>query len=345
MVAKAFIAGLSGPRLTRDERLFLADERPWGFLLFARNCREPHEIEDLIADFRDAVATPHAPALIDQEGGRVQRLGPPTWPAYPPGRVFGNLAADEPEEGERAAFLSARLIAADLHPLGFNVDCLPVLDVARPGMTAAIGDRAYSENPDLVARLGRAAADGLLEGGLLPVVKHMPGHGRATADSHLSLPVVGASQAELEDTDFRPFAALADLPLAMTAHVVYRSIDPAQPATTSEAIVSQVIRNFIGFSGLLVSDDVGMQALSGDFTHRAGAAYDAGVDIVLHCSGVLAEMRAVAERAPELSGEPLRRAEAALKRLKPPAPLDADSAREELLALCRRAGWPPVSQA
>jgi beta-N-acetylhexosaminidase len=345
MAAKAFITGLSGPRLTRDEKLFLADERPWGLILFGRNCRDPHEIEDLIAAFRDAVSAPTAPALIDQEGGRVQRLGPPRWAAYPPGRVFGDLAKDEPEEGERAAFLSARLIAADLHPLGFTVDCLPVLDVAQPGMTAAIGDRAYSGDPKLVARLGRAAAQGLMDGGMVPVVKHMPGHGRATADSHLVLPVVEASGSELEETDFQPFVALADMPIAMSAHVVYRAIDPAQPATTSEIIVSRVIRDFIGFSGLLMSDDVGMQALSGDFTQRAGAAYDAGVDIVLHCSGVLAEMRAVADRAPELAGEPLTRADAALMRLKPPAPLDAESAREELLALCSRADWPPAPQA
>ena len=340
MAAKAFITGLSGPRLTRDERLFLGDERPWGLILFSRNCREPHEIEDLIAGFRDAVAAANAPVLIDQEGGRVQRLNPPHWHAYPPARVFGRLAADEAAEGVRAAYLSARLIAADLGRLGITVDCLPVLDVAHPGMTDAIGDRAYSSDSELVARLGKAAADGLLAGGVLPVMKHLPGHGRATADSHRSLPMIEAPADELESSDFRPFAELSGLPIGMTAHVVLRAYDPAQPATTSETIVGRVIRGLIGFDGLLLSDDIGMQALSGDFTRRASAAYDAGMDIVLHCSGVMAEMRAVAAAAPDLSGRSEARASAALARLEPPGTFDPEAGREELMRLCRRADWP-----
>jgi beta-N-acetylhexosaminidase len=342
MAAKSFITGLGGPRLTRDERLFLGDERPFGLILFARNCREPPEIGDLVAGFRDAVSSRSAPVLIDQEGGRVQRLRPPHWRDYPPARIFGLLAADEPEEGERAAFLAARLIAADLDALGITVDCSPVLDLAFPGATEAIGDRTFSSDPSLVARLGRAVADGLIAGGVLPVVKHMPGHGRATSDSHAVLPRVDTARAELEESDFRPFAELADLPIGMTAHVVYGQIDPAKPATTSEIIVEEVIRGLIGFDGLLLSDDIGMGALSGDFASRASAAYDAGVDVVLHCSGATPEMRAVADAAPELAGRPAERAAAALKRLGKAEPFDGEGAWTELTELCRRADWPPV---
>jgi beta-N-acetylhexosaminidase len=342
MAAKAFITGLGGPRLTRDEQVFLGDERPFGFILFARNCREPAEIEDLVAGFRDAVRTPSAPVLIDQEGGRVQRLRPPHWRDYPPARVFGRLAADEPREGERAAFLAARLIAADLAALGITVDCSPVLDLAFPGATEAIGDRAFSGDPALATRLGRAVADGLLAGGVLPIIKHMPGHGRATSDSHAGLPVVETPGTELEERDFRPFADLAGLPIGMTAHVVYRQIDPAKPATTSEIIIAEVIRGLIGFNGLLLTDDIGMSALSGDFADRARAAYDAGVDVVLHCSGALPEMRAVASAAPELGGWPAKRAAAALKRLRMPEPFDREGAWTELTEFCRRADWPPV---
>jgi len=341
MAAKAFITGLGGPRLTRDERLFLGDERPFGLILFARNCREPPEIEDLVAGFRDAVSRPEAPVLIDQEGGRVQRLRPPLWRDYPPARVYGRLGEDEPEEGARAAFLAARLIAAELEPLGVTVNCSPVLDLARPGATEAIGDRAFSADPELVARLGRAVADGLLAGGVLPLMKHMPGHGRAPSDSHATLPRVDTPRAVLEESDFRPFDGLADLPVGMTAHVVYTSIDPVKPATTSEIIVNDVIRGVIGFQGLLLTDDIGMNALSGDFARRAAAAYDAGVDVVLHCSGALPEMRAVAGVAPEVSGRVAERAAAALQRLEAPQSFDADAAWKELTELCRRADWPP----
>jgi beta-N-acetylhexosaminidase len=342
MAAKAFITGLGGPRLARDERLFVGDERPFGLILFARNCREAPEIEDLVAGFRDAVSDASAPVLIDQEGGRVQRLRPPSWRSFPPGQVFGLLARDEPEEGGRAAFLAARLIAADLAALGINVDCSPVLDLAHPGMTEAIGDRALSDEPELVSLLGRAVANGLLAGGVLPVLKHLPGHGRATSDSHAVLPKVDTPGSELEETDFRPFADLADLPIGMTAHVVFTKIDPAKPATTSEIIVQDVIRGLIGFDGLLLSDDIGMGALSGDFGGRAKAAYDAGVDVVLHCSGAMPEMRSVAEAAAELTGRPQERAAVALKRLKAPEPFDSDGAWTELTELCRRADWPPV---
>jgi beta-N-acetylhexosaminidase len=342
MPAKAFITGLAGPRLTRDERLLLGDERPFGLILFARNCREPPEIEDLASGFRDAVSDPSALVLIDQEGGRVQRLRPPHWRDYPPGHVYGLLARNEPEEGERAAFLASRLIAADLAALGITVDCSPILDLAHPGMTEAIGDRALSGDPATVSRLGRAVADGLLAGGVLPVIKHMPGHGRATSDSHAVLPKVDTSRAELEETDFRPFADLADLPIGMTAHVVYAKIDPAKPATTSEIIVQEVIRGLIGFDGLLLSDDIGMGALSGDFSGRAKAAYDAGVDVVLHCSGVMPEMRAVADMAPELAARAGERAAAAIKRRGKAGPFDGEGAWMELMELCRRADWPPV---
>lgn len=339
--AKAFITGCAGARLSREEIHFLRDERPLGLILFKRNCRESAEISDLVAAFRDAVGNPLALVLIDQEGGRIQRLEPPIWPQYPAAGIFGALAQDEVEEGERAAYLAARLIAADLTALGISVDCLPVLDLAVTGSHAVIGERAYGQTPNLVARLGRAAANGLLEGGVLPVIKHIPGHGRAEADSHLELPVVTTPALELEKQDFAPFAALSDLPLAMTAHVVYRAIDPAHPATLSAIIIDKVIRGHIGFEGLLMSDDLSMGALSGDMALRTKAALGAGCDVGLHCNGDFGEMNVVAGNTPELAGLARERAISALAALHPPKPFDAGEGREELLALTTRAGWPP----
>ncbi len=328
-MAKAFITGCAGPRLTRDERLFLRDALPWGLILFARNIREPSEISDLIASFRDAVGMADAPVLIDQEGGRVQRLGPPRWPSYPPARELGAIAERDIEAGVRAAWLGGRLIAADLEPLGITVDCLPVLDVPAASGHPVIGDRAYSDSPELVAVVGRAAADGLLAGGVLPVVKHIPGHGRADADSHLALPVVDTGPDQLERIDFRPFHDLRDLPLAMTAHVVYRRLDPDHPATTSRRIIEEVIRGAIGFQGLLMSDDLSMQALSGSLERRTREAIEAGCDVVLHCNGDFAEMRAVEAATPELLGEAAGRATAALAARHAPAAFDAVAGREE----------------
>jgi beta-N-acetylhexosaminidase len=340
---KAFISGCAGRRLTKDEVTFFAEEEPWGLILFQRNCRTRDQISELVAEFRDAVGRPDAPVLIDQEGGRVQRLGPPGWRSFPPGRVLGRLAESDIETGRRAAWLHARLIAADLLELGITVDCLPVLDVIAPNSDKVIGDRAFGDDPQLVADLGRSICDGLLDGGVLPVVKHIPGHGRANADSHKTLPVVDASLKELVDIDFAPFAALADMPVAMTSHVVYSAVDPDRPATTSQTVIRDIIRGRIGFDGLLMSDDVSMGALSGDYSARAHSTYAAGCDLVLHCNGRIEEMRTIALVAPPLAGSPGERAVRALSRRQQPKPFDRDAGREELLALAARAGWTRVS--
>jgi beta-N-acetylhexosaminidase len=338
MVARAFITGTSGLILTAQEREFLRDERPWGFILFKRNVDTPLQVARLVQDFRETVGDADAPVLIDQEGGRVQRLSSPHWPVYPPGAVFGALYDRDRAAGLKAARLSAQLIANDLADLGITVDCLPLADVPAPGADAVIGDRAYGTEPDKVVAIARAVTEGLELGGVLPVLKHIPGHGRATADTHLKLPVVDASKSDLEAVDFAAFKALADLPMAMTAHVVFSAIDATQPATTSATIIEQVIRGGIGFQGLLMSDDVSMNALTGSIAERTRAIVSAGCDMVLHCNGELAEMRQVAAEAPVLSGEALKRAQRALAARKPPQPLDREAARAELDALTGAVG-------
>jgi beta-N-acetylhexosaminidase len=262
MNRRAFIAGVSGPELSPAEREFIRAERPWGFILFKRNIETPAQVITLVQELRKTIGDPAVPVLVDQEGGRVQRLGPPHWPVYPAGAVFGVLYDIDPALGLAAARLSARLIAADLWELGITVDCLPLADVPVPGADAVIGNRAYGTRADKVAAIGRAVTEGLEQGGILPVLKHIPGHGRATADTHFRLPVVDTPKGELERTDFAAFRPLADLPMAMTAHVVFSALDPAHPATTSATIVKQVIRGVIGFQGLLMSDDVSMNALA-----------------------------------------------------------------------------------
>jgi beta-N-acetylhexosaminidase len=338
MNTRAFITGVSGTELNDAERDFIRSQRPWGFILFKRNIETPAQVANLVQALRNVLGQTDAPVLIDQEGGRVQRLGPPNWPLYPAGAVFGRLYDIEPGLGLRAAQLSARLIAADLGNLGVSVDCLPLADVPVAGADAVIGDRSYGTEPDKVAAIARAVTDGLEQGGILPVLKHIPGHGRATADTHLTLPVVDTPKAELERTDFAPFRALADLPMAMTAHVVFSTLDPAQPATTSATIIHQVIRGVIGFQGLLMSDDVSMNALAGSIAERTRAAFAAGCDVVLHCNGRLDEMHKVARETPELSGQPLQRAARALAARKPPRPFDRVMARAELDSLIERAG-------
>jgi beta-N-acetylhexosaminidase len=338
MSSRAFITGVSGLELGADERQFIRAERPWGFILFKRNIDTPAQVSSLVRDLREAVGDPEAPVLIDQEGGRVQRLGPPHWPVYPPGAVFGALYDIEPRLGFQAARLSSRLIAADLIDLGISVDCLPLADVPVDGADAVIGNRAYGTEPGKVAAIARAVTDGLVEGGVLPVLKHIPGHGRATADSHFRLPTVDRPWEELERTDFAAFQPLADLPMAMTAHVVFSALDPAHPATTSATIISQVIRGVIGFQGLLMSDDVSMNALAGTIAERTRAIVNAGCDMVLHCNGKLDEMRDVARETPELTGEALERAKRALASRHPPQPLDRQAARAELDALINRVG-------
>jgi beta-N-acetylhexosaminidase len=254
----------------------------------------------------------------------VQRLGPPQWRAYPPGRAYGELPAGERREVTR---LGARLIADDLAALGINVDCVPVLDVPDPEGHEIIGDRAYGDTPGDVALLGRAACEGLIAGGVLPIIKHIPGHGRAKADSHLELPVVEASWADLDARDFAPFRALSDMPMAMTAHVIYASVDPERSATTSEIVFERVIRGAIGFDGLVMSDDLSMQALTGSFAERAAESLAAGCDVVLHCNGDMAEMRAVIDGTGELAGRAAERARAALSRIPgTPEPLDVAEA-------------------
>jgi beta-N-acetylhexosaminidase len=323
--SKRMILGASGLSLTPDEIAFYRDERPWGFILFARNVGEVAQLRDLTAGMRDCVGRPDAPVFIDQEGGRVQRLRPPLAPNYPPAAALGEPYRRDREAGLRAAWLMSRLHAFDLVRCGVDADCLPVLDVPVEGAHDVIGQRAYARDPVTVAAMGRAAAAGLFAGGVLPVMKHIPGHGRAGADTHFELPTVNASLEELRGHDFAPFRALRDLPMAMTAHVVYSAIDPANPATHSAKVIGEIVRGEVGFDGLLMSDDVSMKALSGDFATKAAAILAAGCDLVLHCNGVMEEMRAVAGAASPLSGKPLQRAEQALAvRRKPDATVEAE---------------------
>ena len=327
MAARAFITGLSGLNVSANERAFLREAQPWGLIIFKRNVNTPQQVAELTKSFRDAVGWA-APVLVDQEGGRVQRLGPPHWPIFPPGARYGAIYDRDVASGLAAARLGGHLIAAELSVLGIDVDCLPLADVLVPGGDPVIGDRAYGTEPGKVAAIAGAIAQGLLAGGVLPVLKHLPGHGRASVDSHAKLPVVDTDRATLESTDFAAFRPLASLPLGMTAHVVFSAIDPDAPATTSVTMVREVIRGFIGFRGLLMSDDVSMKALSGTIAERSRAAFAAGCDVVLHCNGDLNEMSAVASQAPELKGEAAKRAEAALAQRKAPEEFDVDAARK-----------------
>jgi beta-N-acetylhexosaminidase len=318
MPQTALITGCAGPRLNAAEQEFIARVKPWGLILFKRNCESAGQITELTQEFRRLAGYRDAPVFIDQEGGRVQRLGPPLWPDFPPAAVFGALYGRNPEAGKRAARLGARLIAHELLALGITADCLPVADLRRPEGHGIIGDRAYGETVEAVAELARAAAEGLMEGGVLPVMKHIPGHGRANADSHEALPTVAASLSELEETDFEPFRRLNDLPMAMTAHVLYTALDPQFAATISNRIVRDIIRGHIGFDGLLMTDDLSMKALTGSLQERAERALKAGCDVALHCNGDLGEMTEIAAVCPALSGHAERRALAALKRRKSP---------------------------
>jgi beta-N-acetylhexosaminidase len=333
MGARAFIAGMAGTILTDSERAFFRDAEPWGLIVFKRNIDTPDQVRRLTGDFRAAVGRADAPVLVDQEGGRVQRLGPPHWPAYPAGADYGRLYDRDAQAGLAAARLGARLIATDLAAVGIDMDCWPLADVPVAGADAVIGERAYGTSPDKVAAIAGAIAEGLGEGGVLPVVKHIPGHGRAMADSHHTLPVVTADRATLAATDFRAFRLLAGLPLAMTAHVVYSAIDPVTPATTSVTMVGEVIRGLIGFDGMLMTDDISMQALTGAIEARSRAAIDAGCDIVLHCNGRLDEMRAVAAAVPPLAGAAERRAAAALAWRRGAPEIDLAAARSRFAAM------------
>jgi beta-N-acetylhexosaminidase len=337
---RAFITGLAGTALTADEQAFCKEAEPWGLIVFKRNVGEPEALRRLIDAFRGAVGR-QAPVLIDQEGGRVQRLGPPHWPSYPPGAAYGALYDRDRATGVAAARLGARLIAADLAQLGIDIDCAPIADVPVAKADPIIGDRAYGTEPGKVAAIAGAFAAGLSEGGILPVLKHLPGHGRATADSHERLPVVSTDRATLETTDFAAFRPLVALPLGMTAHVVFTAIDPVAPATTSVTIVRDVIRDSIGFRGVLMSDDISMGALSGSLGERTKAALGAGCDIVLHCNGKMPEMVAVAGATPRLAGEAARRAAAALAERQTPLPIDLAARRAEFCNLMAGA-WQPA---
>ncbi len=306
----AAIFGCAGPDLTPDERAFFRDADPLGFILFARNVDTPERTRRLVDELRSCVARADAPVLIDQEGGRVARLRPPHWRKAPPGRLFGDLYARDPEQGLEAVKLNSRLLAADVASVGVDVDCLPVLDIAFPETHAVIGDRAYASQPEPVAALGRAAAEGLMAEGVMPVIKHIPGHGRATVDSHHHLPTVSASRDTLERTDFLPFKLLSDLPWAMTGHLLFEAVDPDAAITVSARGVKDVIRGHIGFDGLLLSDDLNMEALGGGLGDRAGRALAAGCDIALHCNGQMAEMVEVAGRSGAMTDAAYRRFEA-----------------------------------
>jgi beta-N-acetylhexosaminidase len=330
----SFITALEGLELTSAEAALLSATRPCGIILFARNVADPEQVRRLTDAARNAVGHDIL-VLVDQEGGRVRRLRPPHWRDLPCAAAYGRLYRDDPADACRAARLAARLTAAELRSAGINTNCVPVLDVPAQGSHDIIGDRAYGADPAQVAALGRAVAEGHMAGGVLPVIKHVPGHGRATADSHLELPVVKAPRAELERTDFAAFRRCADLPAAMTAHVVYEAIDPAQPASTSPRVIAEVVRGAIGFDGLLMSDDLGMRALTGSMAERTRAVLAAGCDLALVCSGDLADSEAAASVAPPLGDAALRRYERACAILRHRQPFETAEA-ERCLAQALR---------
>ena len=327
------IYGCIGPELTPDEHRFFRESQPWGFIVFGRNIVDRDQLYALVRSLRECIGDENAPVLIDQEGGRVARLRPPNWRERPSAARFGALHATSPELAREAAYLNARLMAKDLAELGITVDCAPVLDLPVAGADAVIGDRAFSEDPAVIIDLGRVVIDGMLDGGVLPVMKHIPGHGRATADSHKALPRVTTSLDDLSASDFVTFRSLNRCPIAMTAHVVFEAIDPQRPATTSPKVIRDVIRGEIGFEGALISDDISMGALKGPIAVRSKAALFAGCDIVLHCNGSMAEMAEVASEAKPLCDAWLKRCETALSSLNPPEPLDAEAGEARLAQL------------
>ena len=327
------IYGCLGPELSPDERRFFREARPWGFIVFSRNVVDRDQLRSLVASLRECVEDENAPVLIDQEGGRIARLRPPHWRERPGAARFGALHASSPELAREAAYLNARLMAKDLADLGITVDCAPVLDLPVEGADAVIGDRAFASDPAVVIDLGRVVIDGMLDGGVLPVMKHIPGHGRATADSHKALPRVTASLDDLSASDFVAFRSL----LAMTAHVVFEAIDPQRPATTSPKVIRDAIRGEIGFEGPLISDDISMGALKGPIAVRTKAALFAGCDLVLHCNGSMEEMGEVASEVMPLQDAWLKRCDAALAHLSPPEPLDAEAGEARLVQLLQGA--------
>ena len=330
---RAMVLGCAGEALDDGERRFLADVDPAGFILFKRNCESPAQTQALIGALREAVGRPDAPVLIDQEGGRVVRLGPPHWRAPPAPALLGALAEVDGTAGARAAWLNARLVAVDLYALGFTVNCVPVLDLRFVGASKVVGDRSLGADPRLVARLGRAVADGLRAGGIVPAVKHLPGHGRATGDSHAVLPRVDAPLKALRARDFVPFRALRDAPVGLTAHVCYAALDPERPGTLSPKVIGEAVRGAIGFDGLLVTDDLSMGALTGSVGQRASAALAAGCDLALHCNGIRDEMEEVAAAAAKLAGRARERFDRMLAARSAPDTFDEAEGLRELDAL------------
>ncbi len=333
---RAMVLGCAGAALDDGERRFMADADPAGFILFKRNCESPAQTQALIGSLREAVGRPDAPVLVDQEGGRVVRLGSPHWREPPAPASLGALAKIDEAAGARAAWLNARLVAADLHALGFSVNCVPVLDLRYPGASRVVGDRSLGADPRQVARLGRAIADALLAGSIVPAVKHLPGHGRAQADSHAVLPHVDAPLEALRARDFVPFQALRDVPVGLTAHVCYAALDAERPGTLSPEVIARAVRGDIGFDGLLVTDDLSMGALTGSVGARAAAALAAGCDLALHCNGKREEMEDVAAAVPTLAGGALERFERMLAARRQPQAFDDAEGLRELDALLAR---------
>ncbi|WP_203292145.1 beta-N-acetylhexosaminidase [Maricaulis parjimensis] len=334
MSLSSAIYGLEGLTLSPDEKAFFRDADPWGFILFARNVEGVRQLSRLTLELRDCVGR-DAPILIDQEGGRVARLKPPTWRKAPPAQVFGDLFLKDEEAAIEATRINHRLLAHELRTVGIDVDCAPVADLRIEGADAIIGDRSFGTSPEPIAHLGRAAMEGLMAGGVAPIIKHIPGHGRAQADSHLELPVVPEEHGLLAETDFAPFKALADAPMAMTAHIVYADIDDENPATQSSEMIGRIIRGEIGFDGLIMTDDLSMKALTGTFRERGERSLAAGCDMLLHCNGDMKEMIAVAEGAKTMAGKALERAlaaEAARDTIEEFDPAEAESRLNMLLA-------------
>lgn len=328
------VFGCSRTGLLPEDRRFFREANPFGFILFSRNCDDPDQVRGLISELQQTVMRKDVPIFIDQEGGRVTRLKEPNWVKHPPARVFGAMYEKNPEWGSEAMMLNARLIAYELRRLGITVNCAPVVDLFMEGSTPAIGDRAISRRPAVVAELARLCAETFLTNGVLPVIKHFPGYGRVKEDPHLSLPVIEASRAELESEDFVPFELLKDLPLGMTAHAIFKSIDAHLPASLSPTMHQDIIRGSLGFDGLLLSDDIVMKALSGPMPELGKQVLEAGSDIVLHCNGDLKEMRELAAVLPPMSHESLARWEHAKSMVKAPDPFynpQDDSARLDVL--------------
>lgn len=332
MGLSAAIFDTEGTELTADERAFFKDVNPFGYILFARHCTSPEAVKRLVSELKSLSGRDRLPVLIDQEGGRVARLRPPHWHKYPPASVFADMVKRSRESAHRAVHLNARLIAHDLYELGITVDCAPLADLPVEGSHDIIGDRAFGTEAEQVIYLARAMAAGLMEGGIVPVLKHIPGHGRAFADSHLELPVVNEPLEVLRTTDFVPFKALANLPMGMTAHVLYTAIDDKHMATVSPKAIN-LIRNELSFKGLLFSDDISMKAMEGNLAERARSALAAGCDVVIHCNATLAEKQEAAQGVSALEGESLARAERAMNSVKKPKPTDIVEARATLDSL------------